>query len=187
MRFANDWTPQDVADGARLVLQLELEAAAQPPCIDALCRWWHQQPWRTAYLTASAPFLENISMLENFWLPLAWRRATPLAQVLSRATRHLPALGWNQQDLQRLLACRPGDLPPQVLARAVLLRAALLDPAWVLIEASWFERSLLPPAQRFELTEQLLGASRWLLVGLQPEMPLPAPVAWHTIALEAVG
>ncbi|MEB3235574.1 MAG: hypothetical protein VKM98_09110, partial [Cyanobacteriota bacterium] len=137
------------------------------------------------YLDATAPFLENVSILENIWVPLAWRRSFALAQVVSRARRHGALFGWSEVDLQRLLASRPGDLPPAVLACAVLLRAVLMEPDWLLIEPGWFERPLLAPEHLVSLVQSALGPCRWLLLWPQGQEPLPAGVPWHTIQLEA--
>lgn len=186
-RFAGGWSPApaQVAPGARLVLPLAGEGMVFERQIDRLCAHWNGQPFVTAYLDASAPFLENVSILENLWVPLAWRRRIRPAALVQRAQRLLPLLGWDEADLRRLLACRPGDLSPPVIGRAVLLRAALAEPDWLLIEPGWFERPLLPPAQVSGLVEALLGPCRWLLLWPQARQPLPPAVSWNTIQLEA--
>lgn len=170
--------------GARLLLPLAAEGAALERQVDAACRHWNRRLKPCTFLAATAPWLENISMLENLWLPLAWRRPLRLGELVRRARQHLPALGWSEQDLQRLLPSRPGDLPPAVLARALLLRAALAEPDWLLIEADWFSRPLLPPERNLALLEALLGEARWVLLWPAGRAPLPSGVSWHTISLE---
>jgi len=184
-RFAGGWTPAQVAERARLVLPLPGHGMAFERQLDHLCAAWNAQPFRTAYLDASAPFLENVSILENIWVPLAWRRSIGWAEVVRRAGRYRDLFGWSERDLRHLLASRPGDLPPAVLACAVLLRAVLMEPEWLLIEPGWFARPLLGPEHIVALLERALGCSRWLLLWPQGQEPLPPEVGWHTIQLEA--
>lgn len=184
--FAGGWHPAHVPPAVRLVLPIRAEGPAFERCVDALCAAWNGLPQATAYLDATAPFLENVSLLENFWVPLAWRGPITLQQIVQRALPQLPLLGWTAQDLQRLLSCRPGELSPGVTARAVLLRAVLMEPAWLLIEPGWFERPLLPADQLVALVQALLGQTRWLLLWPHSRCDaLPPGVAWHTIQLEA--
>ncbi|MBM5801197.1 MAG: hypothetical protein FJ077_10275 [Cyanobacteria bacterium K_DeepCast_35m_m2_023] len=183
--LAAGWTPQQVASPARLVWPLPGEGAVIEGQIDRICACWNNQPFVTSYLDASAPFLENVSILENIWVPLAWRRRVRPIELIRRAQRLLPPLGWDGDDLRRLLACRPGDLTPAVLGRAVLLRAALANPDWLLIEPGWFERPLLPPHELTSLVQSLLGECRWLLLWPAQRQPLPSGVSWHTIPMEA--
>lgn len=184
-RFAGGWLPGPVAEGARLVVPLPDQAAAFEGAVDHLCAFWYRQPFRTAYLTVRAPFLENVSILENLWIPLAWQRSLPLAEVARHASRHRDLFGWSEPDLRHLLASRPGDLPEPVLGCAVLLRALLSEPDWVLIEPGWFAKPLLPPSQGLALLEQGLGRARWLLLWPEQQAPLPPGVPWNTIQLEA--
>jgi len=140
--------------------------------VDALCHFWHRQWSTTAYLGAHAPFMENLSMLENFWLPLAWKRSWPLKRIYVQSRPHLSLLGWSDLEFERLMLCRPGDLPPAVLGRAQLLRASISKPDWLLIDASWFERPLLPLEQALFYAHGLLGDSRWLVFGPLSSPPL---------------
>lgn len=179
------WNPAQVAPGARLVLPLRGDGEALEQAIDAVCAHWHGQPGCTAVLDCSAPFLENVSILENLWVPLTWRRPLAVAEVARRARQHLGALAWTEADLRRLLACRPGDLPPQVLTKAVLLRAALANPDWVLIEPNWFDQAQASADALPGLMEGLLGGSRWLLLWPSFRAALPPGVLWHTIQMPA--
>lgn len=183
-RFAAGWTVAQAAAGARLVLPLAGDAQAFERQVDRCCASWNRQPFSCTYLDAAAPFVENVSMLENLWLPLAWSRGIRPAQVVSRAQPYLQPLGWSPQGLRRLLQCRPGDLSPPALARAVVLRAALSRPDWLLIGPAWFQQPLLPVQQGLDLLDALLGGCRWLLFWPAGLDALPAQVRWHTIQLE---
>lgn len=184
-RFAGGWRPGQVAEGARLALPLTNQGDAFDQAVNAVCAAWNAQPFQTAYLTSTAPFLENVSILENLWIPLAWHRSQPLAEVIRRARRHLDLFGWSEQDLRHLLASRPGDLPVAVLGCAALLRALLMDPDWLLLEPGWFQRPLLGADHNLPLLEAALGRTRWLLLWPGDQGPLPPGVPWHTIRLEA--
>lgn len=184
-RFAGGWSPAAVADGARLVLPLPQHGVAFEQAVDRLCAHWQSQPFHTAYLGVSAPFLENISILENLWLPLAFQRSLSVAEVARRAALQRHLFGWSELDLRHLLASRPGDLPAAVLGAAAVLRAALIDPDWVLIEPAWFARPLLGADHVLSLLEQCLGKARWLLLWPADQTTLPPGVGWHTIQLEA--
>lgn len=183
-RFSDQWTPLDAPPGARLVLRLDADQEAFERQVDRLCRRWHAQAFSSSYLDGTAPFLQNLSMLENLTLPLAWRRGLTLPLVLRRAQPYLESLGWSPRDLQRLCRCRPDDLSDAQRVRAVLLRAALAAPDWLLIDPGWFEHSPLPLPQLIGLAEAVLGQSRWLLFWPASQVPLPGPVHWHTIQLE---
>lgn len=183
--FDAGWTPAQAAAGARLLLPLSGDGLAFERQLDRLCAAWNHRPFSSSYLDATAPFVENVSMLENLWLPLAWRRGIRPGDVARRALPLLPLLGWSADDLRRLLLSRPGDLPPPVLARALVLRAALARPDWLLIEPGWFARPLLPLETSIALLQALLGDARWLLFWPAGRTPLPASVNWHTIQLEA--
>lgn len=183
-RFAGGWAPGQVAEGARLVLPLPDQGPAFEQAVNALCAAWNAQPFHTAYLTSTAPFLENVSILENLWIPLAWRRSESLAEVARKARRHLDLFGWTEPDLRHLLASRPGDLPAAVLGCAALLRALLMDPDWLLLEPGWFQRPLLGGDHNLSLLESALGRARWLLLWPGDQGPLPPGVPWHTIWLE---
>lgn len=181
--FSGGWMPQQAPLGARLMLHFSEAAPQRDRQIDSLCRFWHRQFVATAYLETRAPFLENLSMLENFWLPQAWKRPCPLKRIYAQARPYLALLGWSELEFQRLMLCRPGDLPPAVLGRAQLLRAAISRPDWLLIDGNWFERPLLPLDQATDLAQALLAESRWLVLGSPLSAPLPGGAIWSTIEL----
>jgi len=181
--FAGGWTPRQAQPGGRFILELSDPSPLRDRRIDALCRSWHRNTVFTAYLETRAPFMENLSMLENFWLPQAWKRACTLRRIYEQAQPYLPCLGWSEREFERLMLCRPGDLPPAVLGRAQLLRATINRPDWLLMDANWFERPLMPLDQAMGLVNELLPESRWLVFGPLSSAPLHGGCIWSKIQL----
>lgn len=181
--FKQGWTPEQTVASSRFVLSIRGEPQVRDKTVDWLCRAWNKQALVTTYLTGVAPFLENLTMLENIWLPLTWRRQTTLKQVMRKAESKLSLFGWSQAELARLMQCRPGDLPHSVVGKAQLLRASLSDPDWVLIDASWFLTPHLPLEKSIDILNNLLAKSRWLLFWPPETMPLPGGVVWDKIEL----
>jgi len=183
--FASGWTPESCKKEARCVLLLPAQADHFELSVDSICELWNQQSFRTAYLDVKAPFLENISILENLWLVLANRRSVALEQIIQNADHLRPLFRWSENDLQHLLSSRPGDLSATLQGCAVLLRSMLMEPDWLVINHSWFQRPLLPRSQVLSLLQHALGGSRWLLLWPDDQSPLPPEVSWNRIPLEA--
>jgi len=183
--FASGWTPESCKPGARCVLLLPAQDDYFDLCVDSICELWNQESFRTAYLDVKSPFLENISILENLWLVLANHRSVTLEQIIQNAGYLRPLFCWSESDLHHLLSSRPGDLSSTLQGCAVLLRSMLMEPDWLVINHSWFQRPLLPRSQVLSLLQHALGGSRWLLLWPDDQSPLPPEVSWNRIPLEA--
>jgi hypothetical protein len=181
--FANGWTPHQCQPSSRFALDSGNNAFTREGIIDKVCAAWHRQFSATSYLESTSPFIQNLSMLENLWLPTSWHKPFDLSLIPQLSEQHLPLLGWSRSDLYQLLDCRPGDLTPALIGKLQILRAALLNPDWIIIDSSWFLDPLLPIDQSLQLTNAMLGASRWLLIGDLEFLVLPNEVAWVKIKL----
>lgn len=179
--FADGWNPHGCKAASRFALFIRHDLLTQERTITRLCAAWREQAFVTAYLESDAPFVQNLSMLENLWLPVTWRRSVSTASIVQKSEQLLPLLGWSKRDLHQLMSCRPGDLAPNLIGKLQLLRAALMEPEWVIIDPSWFLNPLLPCQQSVELAEALIGNSKWLLLWESEGLPLPSEVTWVRI------
>jgi hypothetical protein len=152
--------------------------------LDRLCTWLRRRPIAYGYLTARAPLLSNLTVLENLWLPHAWRWGCSRRLLLHRLHDLLPGLAGSEgmqtslRDPSRWLACRPAELSPAESAAAVVLRAALGRPEVVLVDPSWLD---WPPAIA------LLPTATWWLPAAEPP-PIIEDQSWIRMpADEACG
>jgi len=135
--------------------------------LDRLCAWLRHHAVAYGYLSLQAPLIANLTVLENLWLPQAWRsgisRRAVLKQLEELQERWGPtAINEAAADPVTWLQRRPSQLSPADLELAVVLRAALGRPKVVVLDPGWPGRS-----GRMALLEQ---ASWWL--------PAPALEPW---------
>lgn len=129
--------------------------------------------------------LANISVAENLWLPAAWRQRIPaalLGQRLQGLIQHLPVD--HRPDLATLTAlmsARPGQLELRQRWLIVLLRAALVEPAWVVLDPDWLQPNAEPgPCMPAPAMEALLGRASWIIPAGR-EQVLAGPWSWVRI------
>lgn len=160
------WVPCSPAD-----LQMEL---------DRLCATLRRNKTVYGYLSSDAALVANLSLLENLWLPHAWRAGWSRRSCLRRLEamfEHCGAFPDPDPDLLNLRDClysRPARLSPQQIRQAVILRAAIGQPRVVVIDPGW---SIWSPSM------QLLAPASWLLVAGNPD-PLITGVTWSKLSPE---
>jgi ABC-type glutathione transport system ATPase component len=136
--------------------------------LDRLCAWLGRHAVPYGYLSLQAPLLTNLNVLENLWLPHAWRAGTSRRALQQRLQELLQRSGpvagdeMAAQDPQAWLQRRPSQLSAAELEWAVVLRAALGRPRVVVLDPGWPISSV---------TMSLLEDASWW-------RPSPAPDPW---------
>lgn len=150
--------------------------------IDRIGNCLHRSGIATAYLSPQrGSLLSNITVLENLWLPLAWHSPSPfpcdrLNRMIMDIVAKLPkGMPFNTLDWDSFLASYPDDLIIQQYYWAILLRAALLRPRCLVIDATWFFSAIpgdccVAP----DVMDALFGSAAWLVLG-----PYATPLAGH--------
>lgn len=145
--------------------------------LDRLCDKLRNACVAYGYLSAYAPLISTISVLENLWLPHAWQRGWSQRGVLHRIdavlTRHQSSPEPDQDilNLHKWMGLYPAELTAHQVEAAVIMRAALGQPEVVVMDAGW------PTASR---SMQLLESASWWWV--TPELDaLIAPSGWITM------
>ncbi|MFM7314095.1 MAG: hypothetical protein ACKO0M_13175 [Cyanobium sp.] len=148
--------------------------------LDRLCATLRRNRTVYGYLSSEAALVANLSLLENLWLPHAWRAGWSRRSCLRRLEalfEHCGSLPDPDPDLLNLrdfFFCRPAQLSPQQIRQAVILRAALGQPRVVLIDPGW---------STWSASMQLLAPAAWLLVAVDPD-PLMTGVTWSNLSPE---
>jgi hypothetical protein len=158
------------ADRSKPRWRLDCPAQDVGVWIDHLCDGLKRAGIDYAYLSPQrGSLLSNITVRENLWLPLAWRRPFPpqrLDQGLRDLIANLSGVGaLTALDCDSFLKAYPDNLPIHQYCLAILLRAALLRPRWLVIDAGWFFPPIpgewcTPPA----LMDALFASAAWLTV-----------------------
>ena len=157
--------------------------------IDRVCTTMLRAGIAYAYLSPQrGSLLSNITVYENLWLPLAWRK--PLSS--QRLQRKLAALidslpgetPFGSQDGTSFFSAYPDDLPALQYCWAVLLRAALLSPRCLVIDAAWFfpaipDECCVAPA----VMEALFGPAAWLAL-VPYATTLAGPWDWTRVGVD---
>jgi hypothetical protein len=146
-------------------LWLPCSAEAVPAELDHLCAWLRRKAVPYGYLSLQAPLVTNLTVLENLWLPHAWRSGCSRQAVLKRLDSLQPGV-----DLP--LDRRPAELTPLEVERLVVLRAALGRPRVVVVDPAWTNWtgaiSLLELATWWMPApdlDPLMGAQGWIRMG----------------------
>lgn len=153
---------------------------ASDAAIDALCASCRQLRVAYGYLSMRASLLSNISVLENIWLPHAWRFGSQLDAIVARLKLissqvnpgdRSPAL-MAVRDLKEWLNLRPAQLQSHQIEAAVVLRACLGSPVVIIIDPAWSNWD--------DAITLLSDATWWMPVGDPPE---PPDVDWIHVSL----
>jgi hypothetical protein len=157
--------------------------------IDRVCTMMHRAGTAYAYLSPQrGSLLSNITVYENLWLPLAWRKplsSQRLQRKLAALIDSLPGeIPFSSRDDTSFFSAYPDDLPTLQYCWAVLLRAALLSPRCLVIDAAWFfpvspEESCVAP----EVMEALFGSAAWLAL-VPYAATLAGPWDWTRISVD---
>jgi hypothetical protein len=150
-------------------LWLPCAAEAVPAELDHLCAWLRRQAVPYGYLSLHAPLVTNLTVLENLWLPHAWRSGCSRQSVLKRLEALQPGV-----DLR--LDHRPAELTPLEVERLVILRAALGRPRVVVVDPAWTSWNGLM---------SLLELATWWMPAPQLE-PLMETQGWITMGFDGV-
>jgi hypothetical protein len=122
--------------------RLDCEAEDTNLWIDQLCQSLRQRKVRHSYLSRKqGSLLSNITIYENLWLPLAWRKPCSAEQLNRQLTRLMDDLAGKRAPVferQAWLNSYPESLSPELYGWSILLRAALMRPHCLLIDPSWF-------------------------------------------------
>jgi hypothetical protein len=154
----------------RLRSRLDCPAEKVGLWIDHLCLTMQRLEIAHAYLSPQrGSLLSNITVYENLWLPLAWHRPLSSHRLERKLTALIESLPgetpFNILDEDSFLSAYPDDLTTHQYCWAVLLRAALLRPRCLVIDAAWFfpviraEGCAAP-----EVMETLFASAAWVTV-----------------------
>jgi len=129
--------------------------------------------------------LANISVAENLWLPAAWRQRIPAALLGQRLQGLIQCLPVDHRPdlatLTALMSARPGQLVLRQRWLIVLLRAALVEPVWVVLDPDWLQPNVDPgPCMPASAMEALLGRASWIIPAGR-EQVLAGPWSWVRI------
>lgn len=159
---------------------LPCSAQAVDAELDLLCAWLRRRPIAFGYLSARAPLLSNLTVMENLWLPHAWRWGCSRELLFQRLRLLAPGVvdpGGSEPSCRPLSAwlhARPAELSPDEVAYAVVLRAALGRPQVVVVDPSWLAWSL---------ASALLQAATWWLPSPEPG-PMMSDQPWISMNSE---
>jgi hypothetical protein len=163
----------------RLWLPCPIEAVNAE--LDRLCARLRRQAVAYGYLSLQAPLVANLNLLENLWLPHAWRGGLSRRAVLLRLEELLGPGGSKAAGAESLgdpvawLQRRPSQLSPAELELAVVLRAALGRPKLVVLDRGWPGRSA---------SMALLEQTSWWLCAPELE-PWMQAQDWITMGVDA--
>lgn len=149
-------------------LRLPCSADAVPAELDHLCGWLRRQAVPYGYLSLQAPLIANLTLLENLWLPHAWRSGCSRQAVLRRLEALAPGV---DLGLQR----RPATLAAEEVERLVVLRAALGRPRVVVVDPGW---------SSWDGVVGLLEAATWWMPAAELD-PLLQAQGWITMDFDA--
>jgi hypothetical protein len=159
--------------------------------IDRVCTIMQRAGVAHAYLSPQrGSLLSNITVLENLWLPLAWRKPLSSQRVQRKLSALIDSLPgdtlFSSLDRDSFLRSYPDDLPSLHYCWAVLLRAALLSPRCLVIDAAWFfplipEECCVAP----DVMEVVFGSAAWLAV-VPYATTLAGPWDWTRVSADGL-